>query len=120
MNILKVLSQHSYGARSHHLMILFSASFRSLTDYGAAVLSSASVTLTNKLEAFHTCAIRVALGLPRWVPNLVLRQHAYSPPLTLRMQDLAIRFWVKHISLDGWSLIWDYLHATDETIPWDL
>ena len=59
----------------------------------------------------------VALGLPRWVPNLVLRQHADSPPLALRMQDLAIRFWIKHISLDVWSSMWDYLHATDETDP---
>ena len=88
---------------AHHLMTLFSASIRSLTDYGAAVLSSASETLINKLEIFHTCALRLALGLLRWVPKLVLRQHADSPPLALRMQDLTIRFWIKHLSLDGWS-----------------
>ena len=54
VNILKVLSQNSYGVRSLHLMTLFSASIRSLTDYGAAILSSASATLTNKLEVFHS------------------------------------------------------------------
>ena len=114
VNILKVLSQSVALSPSHDA---FLCSIRSLTDYGAAVLSSASATLTNKLEVFHTCALRVALGLRRWVPNLVLRQHADSSPLALRMQDLTIRFWIKHLSLDGWSSMWDYLHVTDETDP---
>ena len=117
VNTLKDLSQNSYGAGSHHLMTLFSASIRSLTDYGAAILSSASAALTNDLEVFHICALRLALDLPRFVPNLVFRPHADSPPLALRMQDLAIRFWIKHISLDVWSSMCDYLHATDETDP---
>ena len=117
INILKALSQTSYGAHSHHLLTLVFASIRSLTDYGAAILSSASAALMSKLEVLHTGALRVALGLPRWVPNLVLRQHVGSQLLASRFQDLEVRFWIKHISRDGWSPLCDYVHSTDKTNP---
>ena len=36
-------------------------------------------------------------------PNLVLLQHAGFPPLRAHIRKLSNCFWIKHLSLNGWS-----------------
>lgn len=45
-----------------------------MLKYGAATLLSASDTLLTKLEVLQTTAIWAALGPPKWLPNIILRQ----------------------------------------------
>lgn len=109
INILKALASRTYGARSFHLLTLANASIRGLADYGAPILGMASDSLFKRLEVINTSALRVALGLPRWSPNIVVRMHARSLPLKERVRVLALRYWTKHISLDSWSPLGDFL-----------
>lgn len=65
INILNVLSQTRYGTRSYHLLTLTTSSIRSMIEYGAATLNTASESIFKKLEVLQTTAIRTALGLPK-------------------------------------------------------
>lgn len=76
INIVKALLQTRYGAHSFHLLILTISSIRSMIEYGAAILSTASETIFKKLEVLQTTAIRTVLGLLKLVPNIVLRKYA--------------------------------------------
>lgn len=99
VKILKALSKTRYGARSYHLLILTTSSIRSMIEYSATTLNTAN-------------AIRTALGLPKWVPNNILRKQADIFPLFDRISSLAFGFWIKHRALSNWSPLWDFHEGT--------
>ena len=105
LNILKALASKNYGARSLQLLFLARSSICSLVDHGAVILSDCSYSLLKRLEVINSSSIRIALGLPRWTPILVLYKHAGFPPIEMRIKDRAFKFWIKHISLGSWSPI---------------
>lgn len=54
----------------------------------------------------------MALGLPKWVPNNLLRKHASVIPICDRIKVLACGFldktwFVDFWSLSSWSSLWD-------------
>lgn len=114
INVLKALASKRFGARSHHLVTLMTSSIRSLFDYGASILSTACDSQLQKIEVMQNSGLRVALGLPKWTPIILLRKHAGLPPLAVRLRDLATRFWVKHLSLDQWSPL--VIHLQDQLV----
>ena len=61
----------------------------------------------------NTISIRIALGLPRWTPNLVLHKHTGFPPTEMRIKDWAFQFWIKHASLGSWSPFASFLSPSD-------
>ena len=95
VNILKTMNSRHLGARSRHLFLLASSAIRSSADYGAMILSSASVTIFKKLEAIDTSALRIDLGMPKWTPNEVLCFHATSIALHMQIWSLTRKFWIK-------------------------
>lgn len=52
-----------------------------MMEYSAANLNTACESILEKLEVLQTSAIRMALGLPKCVPNIVLRKCAGIPTL---------------------------------------
>ena len=114
INLLKALSNKSFGARSRHLMNLASASIRGSIEYGAALLWFAGKTMFNRLEVLQNSALRTALGLPRWVPNIVLKRHAAVPDIQERIRMLTFNFWMKHFWLEKYSPVWRSLCNNEE------
>lgn len=49
----------------------------------------------------------MVLWLPKWIPNILLREHASAIPLPDTIRDLTFSFWIKHLSLGSWSSLWD-------------
>lgn len=72
IDILKALAQPRYEARSYYLLTLTNSSIRNTTEYGAAILNTVCDTIFKNLEILQTIAIRTALNLPNWVPNVLL------------------------------------------------
>ena len=99
-NIIKALSNKRYGSRSQHLFTLVQATVSFLTHYGVVILANAC---DSTFEVIQTSALRTALGLPQWVPNIILRHHAGVPLMAAHIRHLGCNFWVKHLSLRNWS-----------------
>ncbi|GBM59689.1 hypothetical protein AVEN_186999-1 [Araneus ventricosus] len=65
-----------------------------------------SCAITNKLSQTHfkicdtiqTIALRVALGLPIWTPNIVLLKIAGQEILSEKIKRLAIQFFIKQVA----------------------
>lgn len=56
------------------------ASIRSILEFAASVLNSLQHFVFQNLEVLQSCEIKVALGLPKWTPNILLRKHARANP----------------------------------------
>lgn len=106
INVLKALSNKRFGARSRHLVTLASAAIRGSIEYGAVLLSTLGKSMFSRLEVLQNSALRAALGLPRWVPNIVLKKHAAVLDIQDRIKMLAFNFWLKHMWLQRFSPVW--------------
>lgn len=68
MNILKVLSHHSYGADKTCLLRIFNSLVKSRLDYGSVVYGSASKTALKMLDPVLHLGLRLASGAFRTSP----------------------------------------------------
>lgn len=55
---------------------------------------------------FQTSTLQVVLGLPKWVPNVLLRKHAGVPSFAGRIIDLVAG--LSYISVNSWSPLWKF------------
>jgi ribonuclease HI len=95
LNLLKVVSNLSWGGDSTVLLRLYRAVTRSRLDYGCIVYGSARPSYLRCLNTIHHQGLRLSLGAFRTSPVESLYVLAKEPSLTLRRIKLSLQYIVK-------------------------
>ena len=83
LNILKVLSNTSWGADRPSLLKIYRAVIRSRLDYACQIYGSAGSSYLKKLDTIHHTALRICSGAFRTSPVVSLYVNCVEPPLYL-------------------------------------
>jgi len=92
INLLKVLSNTSWGADQQTLLHLYRSLIRSKLDYGCIVYGSARPSYLKILDPIENCALRLCLGAFRTSPATSLCVEANEPPLDIRRKRLSLQY----------------------------
>ena len=92
LNVLKTVSRMRYGADRWCLLLLYRSLVRSRLDYACVVYDLASESVKGRLNAVHHAGVRIATGAFRTTPIPSLLVEADEAPLTLRRQELGMRY----------------------------
>ena len=95
LNLMKVLSNTSWGADRSTLLYLYRSLIRSKLDYGSIVHGSASKSYLQTLDSVHHQGLRLALGAFRTSPITSLYVEADEPSLYLRREKLSLQYAIK-------------------------
>lgn len=93
LQIIKSLSNSSWGADRSQLLQVSQALIGGKCDYGIQAYGSASVTTLNKINGPYNAAIRVSIGAFRSSPTISVHAEANVPSLEER----------RHLALMKWS-----------------
>ncbi len=83
LNILKKLSNTSWGADRTSLLRVYTSHIRSILDYGSIVYNSAKPSNIKKLNSVQNQGIRLSIGAFRTSPVPSLQAEANILPLDL-------------------------------------
>ena len=95
LNLLKVLSNTSWGADRPTLLHLYRSLIRSKLDYGSVVYGSARKSYLQTLDTVHHQGLRLALGAFRTSPVTSLYVEADEPSLYLRREKLSLQYAIR-------------------------
>ncbi|GBM04979.1 putative RNA-directed DNA polymerase from transposon X-element [Araneus ventricosus] len=95
LNILKVLSNTSWGADRLSLQRIYRSTILSTLDYGSAIYGSARKSVLKKLDPIHHSALRLCSGAFRTSPTSSLYVDCYEPPLEIRRQMLSLHYYLR-------------------------
>ncbi|GBN68626.1 hypothetical protein AVEN_54883-1 [Araneus ventricosus] len=98
INALKTIAYKSNGTRTKDLVVITNNGICSLFYYSCAITSKLSQTHFNICDTIQTIALRVALGLPIWTPNIVLLKIVGQEILSEKIKRLAIQFFIKQVA----------------------
>ncbi|GBN55468.1 putative RNA-directed DNA polymerase from transposon X-element [Araneus ventricosus] len=101
LNILKVLSNTSWGASRTSLLRVYRASILSKMDYGCVIYGSARQSVLKKLDPIHHSALRLCSGAFRTSPVESLYVECCEPSLDYRRTMLTLHFYFKILSHPG-------------------
>ncbi|GBL93900.1 hypothetical protein AVEN_153656-1 [Araneus ventricosus] len=80
INALKSIAYKNYGPRTKDLINIANNSICSLFYYSCSITNKFSETQYKACNTIQTMALRVALGLPKWIPNIVIMKIAGQDP----------------------------------------
>ena len=92
LDLIKVLSNTTWGADKKVLFRLYRALIRSKLDYGCIVYGSARPSYIKRLDTIHNQRLRLCLGAFRTSPVQSLYVESNEPPLGLRMTRLSLQY----------------------------
>ncbi|GBN65102.1 hypothetical protein AVEN_29300-1, partial [Araneus ventricosus] len=95
----------TYGPRTVDLINITNNDICSLFYYSCSITNKFSTTQLNACGTIQTTALRTALGLPNWTPNVVLLKISGQETLADKMKRLAVKFFIKQISNNDYSSI---------------
>ncbi|GBM25760.1 hypothetical protein AVEN_2122-1 [Araneus ventricosus] len=95
LNILKVLSNTSWGASRLSLLRVYRAAILSKIDYGCTIYGSARQSVLQKLNTIHQSALRLCSGAFRTSPVESLYVECHEPSLEHRRQMLTLHYFSK-------------------------
>ena len=98
LDLIKVLSNTTWGADRKVLLRLYRALIRSKLDYDCIVYGSARPSYIKQLDTVHNQGLRLCLGAFRTSPVQSLYVEANEPPLDMRRTRLSLQFGVKLMS----------------------
>ncbi|XP_055939430.1 uncharacterized protein LOC129969047 [Argiope bruennichi] len=98
LNILKVLSNTSWGADRTSLLRIYQAVILSRIDYGCMVYGSARPSVLRKLDTIHHSALRICSGAFRTSPVESLYAICSQLPLNLRRKKIAAQYYFRILS----------------------
>ena len=98
LNILKVLSNTSWGADRMSLLKIYRAVIRSKLDYACQVYGSAGSSYLKKLDTVHHSALRICSGAFRTSPVVSLQVDCVEPPLYLIREKLSLELYYRILS----------------------
>ncbi|GFU54330.1 putative RNA-directed DNA polymerase from transposon X-element [Trichonephila clavipes] len=104
LNLLKVLSNTSWGADRTSLLRVYQAIVLSRIDYGCVVYGSACNSTLKKLDPVHHMALRICSGAFRTSPVQSLYVNCHQLPLDLRRRKLSLAFYFKILSVPSHPL----------------
>ncbi|XP_076046503.1 uncharacterized protein LOC143028389 [Oratosquilla oratoria] len=93
-NILKVVSHYDWGADRATLLRLYKTLCLSKIDYACQIYGSAARTTFEKLDV-HNLGLRICTGAYRTSPVDSLYVDSGVPPLSLRREELGLRYLAK-------------------------
>ena len=98
LDLIKVLSNTTWGTDRKVLLRLYRALIRSKLDYGCIVYGSARPSYIKRLDTVHNQGLRLCLGAFRTSPVQSLYVEANEPPLDMRRTRLSLQYGVKLMS----------------------
>ena len=98
LDLIKVLSNTTWGADIKVLLRLYRALVRSKLHYGCIVYDSARPSYIKRLDTVHNQGLRLCLGAFRTSPVQSLYVEANEPPLDMRRTRLSLQYGVKLMS----------------------
>ena len=98
LDLIKVLSNTTWGADRKVLLRLCIALIRSKLDYGYIVYGSARPSYIRQLDTVHNQGLRLCFGAFRTSPVQSLYVEANEPPLNMRRTRLSLQYSVKLMS----------------------
>ncbi|GBM15893.1 RNA-directed DNA polymerase from mobile element jockey [Araneus ventricosus] len=101
LNILKVISNTSWGASRPSLLRVYRASILSKIDYGCVIYGSARQSVLKRLDPIHHSALRLCSGAFRTSPVESLYVECCEPSLDHRRRILTLHYYFKILSLPG-------------------
>ncbi|GFW58794.1 putative RNA-directed DNA polymerase from transposon X-element [Trichonephila clavipes] len=104
LNLLKVLSNTSWGADRTSLLRVYQAIVLSRIDYGCVAYGSACNSTLQKLDPVHHMALRICSGAFRTSPVQSLYVYCHQLPLDLRRRKLSLAFYFKILSVPSHPL----------------
>ncbi|GFX25589.1 probable RNA-directed DNA polymerase from transposon X-element [Trichonephila clavipes] len=104
LNLLKVLSNTSWGADRTLLLRVYRAIVLSRIDYRCVVYGSACNSILKKLDPVHHMALRICSGAFRTSPVQSLYVNCHQLPLDLRRRKLSLAFYFKILSVPSHPL----------------
>lgn len=105
INVLRALSGVKWGSHPYSQKLLYNALIRSHFDYGCFVLEPCNKMALTKLNRIQSKCLRIISGAMKSSPINALQVECFEPPLALRRQFLADRFFYKVISLSNHPLL---------------
>ncbi|GFV64260.1 RNase H domain-containing protein [Trichonephila clavipes] len=104
LNLLKVLSNTSWGADRTSLLRVYQAIVLSRIDYGCVAYGSACNSTLQKLDPVHHMALRICSGAFRTSPVQSLYVNCHQLPLDFRRRKLSLAFYFKILSVPSHPL----------------
>ncbi|GFU50733.1 probable RNA-directed DNA polymerase from transposon X-element [Trichonephila clavipes] len=104
LNLLKVLSNTSWGADRTSLLRVYQAIVLSRIDYGCVAYGSACNSTLKKLDPVHHMALRICSGAFRTSPVQSLYVNCHQLPLDLRRRKLSLAYYFKILSVPSHPL----------------
>ena len=98
LNILKVLSNTSWGADRVSLLKIYRAITRSKIDYACQIYGSAGNSYLKKLDTVHHSALRICSGAFRTSPVISLYVDCVEPPLNFIREQLSLELYYRILS----------------------
>ncbi|PJE77995.1 hypothetical protein CI610_03074 [invertebrate metagenome] len=95
INTMRYISGCKFGANKTTQLMLYKALVRSRLDYGCQVYNTASDTVLKHLDVIQHSALRVALRAIKNTNTNSLLAEAGEPPLTLRRENLTLKYWAR-------------------------
>ncbi|GFV48670.1 probable RNA-directed DNA polymerase from transposon X-element [Trichonephila clavipes] len=104
LNLLKVLSNTSWGADRTSLLRVYQAIVLSRIDYGCVAYGSTCNSTLQKLDPVHHMALRICSGAFRTSPVQSLYVNCHQLPLDLRRWKLSLAYYFKILSVPSHPL----------------
>lgn len=89
-NILKILSNRTWGSDENVLLTVYKSIIRSRLEYGCAVFSSAKPKILQKLQVLQNMCLRLVTGTYRTSPILSLHALTGLMPLNYRRHQITL------------------------------
>ncbi|KAG6459582.1 hypothetical protein O3G_MSEX011460 [Manduca sexta] len=116
VNVLRSLSGVWWGSQPYSQKLLYNAIIRSHFDYGAFLLEPCNKMAIRKLDKIQSKCLRIITGAMRSSPINALQVECLDPPLFLRRQFLADRFFYNIVQYSNHDLI-PKLHNLSLIVP---
>ncbi|GBN22504.1 RNA-directed DNA polymerase from mobile element jockey [Araneus ventricosus] len=105
INGIKMLGYKRNGPRTKHLITITNNSILSLFFYSSPIINKFSDTHLKACNVIQTTALRIALGVPIWTPNVILLKLAGQEILSVKIKRLAMQFFIKQIATQPFSAL---------------
>ncbi|KAK8372172.1 hypothetical protein O3P69_011867 [Scylla paramamosain] len=89
LNIMRAITGLKRGANYQVLRTYYIQAVRSVIEYGAPCLSTASTTAITSLEMLQNQALRLMVGAPKWTRICTLQVETNIPPLATRLKAVS-------------------------------
>jgi hypothetical protein len=98
MNIMKTLSNHTWGADTKSLLNIYKSLILSRINYGSIIYNSAKENLLKILDPLHNEGICISIGAFRTSPIDSILCYAGKLPLKLQREKDILLYGIKRIS----------------------